>query len=83
MKNNDKKFLVELRNVEGKILLSQVRLEYSKMILFEIQSRPEVLEDLLEHFDMDKEEFFAKLESVEENISFFDEALQVLRGRRR
>lgn len=83
MKNNNKDFLSELRTAKGKLLLSQVRLEYSKMILFEIESRPEVLPDLLEHFDMDQDEFFSKLENVEENISFLDEVLLRIKGKGR
>ena len=81
MKNENDQYKMMLRNTKAKLMLNEVLIGYSKLILFEIELHPELLDELLDYFDMDKDEFFQKLNDGSENISFYDEALSRIRKR--
>ena len=80
--SEQQQLILMIRNSKAKLLLEETLMRYSKLILFELEYHPEILDDLLDYFDLDKEEFFEKVNSYSENITFYDEALDRMRKRR-
>ena len=65
-----------LKNAEGKGLLEQTKLNYSKNIINEIYNNPEILDELLDELEIDEKDFYDKLSGDKDaNITFYDQAL--------
>ncbi len=77
--SESQQLLLMIRNTKAKLLLEETLMQYSKSILVDLEYHPELLSDLLEYFNMGQDEFFEKINSYNENITFYDAALLRMR----
>ena len=70
----------QLKNVEGKRLLTKTILEYSKEIIISLESNPELLISVLNELEISEEDFFAYLSGEKKgNITIYDQALSLIK----
>lgn len=80
MNKENIKIQKELKNAEGKRILQKTKLEYAKKIIEDLQKEPSVTEIVTSRLDVSNQYFFESLSgSVNENIVYYDEALQITR----
>ena len=69
-----------LKNIEGKRLLEQTRLEYSQLIINELKTNPQIYQSLLEELEIKNDDFLNCLSGeTKANISLYDQALVLVR----
>ena len=81
MKKDNEQLLKVIRNARAELMLNEVLYKYSSSILYEMESNPNYLPELLEYFELNQDEFLKKINSCKENITFYDEALCKMRKR--
>lgn len=70
----------KLKNIEGKRLLMQNKLDYIATIIQELNGKPEVMEILIEAMETNEDHFFdTLLDNKNTNITFYEEALHLTR----
>ena len=74
----------QLKNVEGKRLLTKTILEYSKEIIISLESNPDLLTPVLDELEITEEDFFAYLSGEKKgNITIYDQALSLIKTKNR
>ena len=77
--HEEEKIKTKLRNFDKNVTLKDVIMDYQHLIEHLLTNNPSILLTILDELDLDEDEFFYKMSSIDQNIVFYDQVLSIIK----